>query len=209
MKIFISGIDTDAGKSYATGHLANVLTAEGNKVITMKFIQTGNHDYSEDIDVHRRIMGIPMQPVDLDHTTAPEIFSYPCSPQLAASIDGRPIDLKKIDRAADRLDSMYEVTLIEGAGGLMVPLTDTFWTIDYPATRDIAVALVTNGRLGSISHTLLALEALRQRGIKLAYLLYNTHFDKDKTIVNDTRGFLARYLARTMPEARWIDVPTL
>ena len=209
MKIFISGIDTDAGKSYATGHLANVLTAEGKNVITMKFIQTGNLEYSEDIDVHRRIMGIPMQDVDLDHTTAPEIFSYPCSPQLAASIDGRDIDLEKIDRAADRLDSLYDVTLIEGAGGLMVPLTDTFWTIDYPATRDLAVALVTNGRLGSISHTLLALEALRQRGIKLAYLLYNTHFDADATIVDDTRGFLKRYLERTMPEARWIDVPTL
>jgi len=209
MKIFVSGIDTDAGKSYATGYLAKKLAEENNRVITMKFIQTGNHDYSEDIDVHRRIMNIGMQPVDIDHTTAPVIFSYPCSPQLAAQIDGREIDLNLIDRCADSLDSQYDFTLIEGAGGLMVPLTDTFWTIDYPATRNIPVALVTNGRLGSISHTLLALEALRQRNIPITYLLYNTKFDTDTTIVADTRAFLHRYIARTTPATRWIDIPVL
>lgn len=209
MKIFVSGIDTDAGKSYATGFLARQLASEGKNVITMKFVQTGNHDYSEDIDVHRRVMGIPMQPVDIDHTTAPVIFSYPCSPQLAAQIDGREIDLQLIDRCADKLDGEYDVTLMEGAGGLMVPLTDEFWTIDYPQSRGIPVALVTNGRLGSISHTLLALEALRQRGIKVAYLLYNTHFDKDTTIVADTRAFLHRYLARYSPSTRWLDIPSL
>lgn len=209
MKIFVSGIDTDAGKSYATGYLARKLSEGGIKVITMKFVQTGNHDFSEDIDVHRRVMGIPMQEVDLDHTTAPAIFSYPCSPQLAAAIDGREIDLELIDRYADRLDSLYDITLIEGAGGLMVPLTDTFWTIDYPQTRGIPVALVTNGRLGSISHTLLALETLRTRGIPVAYLLYNQHFDTDKTIVEDTRGFLQRYLERISPDTVWVDVPSV
>lgn len=209
MKIFVSGIDTDAGKSYATGFIAKKLADEGNRVITMKFIQTGNKDYSEDIDVHRRVMGIDMQPVDIDHTTAPVIFSYPCSPQLAAGIDGREIDIDLIDRCADSLDNQYDITLIEGAGGLMVPLTDTFWTIDYPATRNIPVALVTNGRLGSISHTLLALEALRQRNIPIAYLLYNTHFDTDDTIVADTRSFLRRYLARVSPSTVWVDIPTI
>ncbi len=209
MKIFVSGIDTDAGKSYATGYLAKKLAEEGKNVITMKFVQTGNHDYSEDIDVHRHIMGIGMQPVDLDHTTAPVIFSYPCSPQLAARLDNREIDFDLIDRCADRLDNQYDVTLIEGAGGLMVPLTDEFWTIDYPATRNIPVALVTNGRLGSISHTLLALEALRQRNIPVAYLLYNTQFDTDKTIVEDTRSFLRRYLDRTSPATCWLDIPSL
>lgn len=209
MKIFISGIDTDAGKSYATGYLAKMLANDGTKVITMKFIQTGNQEYSEDIDVHRHIMGIPMQDVDIDHTTAPVIFSYPCSPQLAARLDQHQIELDAIDMAADKLDSLYDITLIEGAGGLMVPLTDEFWTIDYPATRNIPVALVTNGRLGSISHTLLALEALRLRGIKVSHLLYNTHFDKDATIVDDTRGFLKRYLERTMPKTEWIDIPSI
>lgn len=209
MKIFVSGIDTDAGKSYATGYLAKKLAEDGKNVITMKFVQTGNHDYSEDIDIHRKIMGIGMQHVDVDHTTAPVIFSYPCSPQLAARLDNRDIDFNLIDNCADRLDSLYDITLIEGAGGLMVPLTDEFWTIHYPESRNIPVALVTNGRLGSISHTLLALEALRQRDIRLDYLLYNTHFDTDGTIVEDTRAFLRRYLDRTSPSTVWLDIPSL
>lgn len=58
--LFVTGIGTDVGKSYATGWLARELTRTGRKVITQKFIQTGNHDYSEDIDVHRKVMGIPM-----------------------------------------------------------------------------------------------------------------------------------------------------
>ncbi len=209
MKIFVSGIDTDAGKSYATGFLARKLAEEGKKVITMKFIQTGNKDFSEDIDIHRRITGTGMLPRDLDHTTAPVIFSYPCSPQLAARLDNRDIDLDIIDKAADTLDAEYDITLIEGAGGLMVPLTDTFLTIDYPGSRNIPVALVTNGRLGSISHTLLALDALLKRNIKVEYLLYNTHFDKDATIVEDTRGFLNRYLQKYSPHTLWLDIPSI
>ncbi len=98
---FISGIDTDAGKTYITGMLAKRLMEKGHKVATQKFIQTGNDTWSEDIEAHRKIMGIEMLPEDLDHTTAPVIFSYPASAQLAARIDGRDIDLdiiKKIDR---------------------------------------------------------------------------------------------------------------
>lgn len=209
MKIFISGIDTDAGKSYATGFLARHLASQGKDVITMKFIQTGNKEFSEDIDVHRRVMGIGILPEDTDHTTAPLIFSYPCSPQLAARIDRRPIDLTVIDRAADRLDASHDILLIEGAGGLMVPLSDDFLTIDYPASRKIPIALVTNGRLGSISHTLLALEAIKSRGLELAYLLYNTYFDSDPIIVDDTRAFLSRYLDRFFPNAGRLDIPSL
>ncbi|MDE5608481.1 MAG: dethiobiotin synthase [Muribaculaceae bacterium] len=209
MKIFVSGIDTDAGKSYATGFLARHLAEEGKSVITMKFIQTGNHEFSEDIDVHRRLMGCGLLPEDLDHTTAPLIFSYPCSPQLAARLDNREIDMTIIDRSADKLDATHDIVLIEGAGGLMVPLTDDFLTIDYPLSRHIPVALVTNGRLGSISHTLLALDALKSRGMELAYLLYNTHFDTDRIIVDDTRAFLRRYLDKNFRTTQWLDIPSL
>lgn len=85
--IFVSGTDTDAGKSYATGWLAAHMAAEGKSVATMKFVQTGNVGRSEDIEVHRRIMGIDSIPEDALGLTAPEIFSYPASPSLAAKID--------------------------------------------------------------------------------------------------------------------------
>jgi len=153
--IFVSGIHTDAGKSYATGWYARELMNQGKSVATLKFVQTGNVGRSEDIEVHRRIMGLEL-PEDAEGITAPQIFSYPCSPQLAAEIDGREIDLNAIDEAISTLAARYDVVLVEGAGGLMVPLTDDFWIIDYVASRALPLILVTNGTLGSINHTLLS-----------------------------------------------------
>ena len=180
--IFISGIGTNVGKSYATGWLANQLAAKGEKVITLKMIQTGDDGYSEDIDIHRQVMNLPMLPVDLDFTTAPIIMTYPASPHLAARIDGVDIDLSKIERSQKKLYQDYDTILMEGAGGLMVPITESLLTIDYVADRRLPLALVTNGQLGSINHTLLSLEAIRSRNIDLRYVIYNTFFDDDKTI---------------------------
>ncbi|MDE6175386.1 MAG: dethiobiotin synthase [Duncaniella sp.] len=206
---FISGIDTDAGKSYVTGYLASQMMKEGHKVVTQKFIQTGNTGFSEDIDLHRKIMGIDMLPEDIDNTTAPVIFSYPASAQLAARIDGREIDLQAIDNATERLKERYDIVLIEGAGGLMVPVTDDFFTIDYVSTRKLPLILVANGVLGSINHTILSLEAIKSRGIELVALIYNEHFDSDKVIAEDTQGFLRRYVSRHFPKARFATVPSL
>lgn len=206
--LFISGIDTDAGKSYCTAWLARRMMDEGLTVATQKFIQTGNVGRSEDIELHRRLCGIAPLPEDLDLTTAPIIFSYPASAQLAARIDGREIDLTLVDRSTELLSSRYDVVLIEGAGGLMVPVTDDFLTIDYISSRQLPLALVTNGVLGSINHTILSLEAIAARGIELKYLLYNTHFDTDPVIAADTRAFIGRYLSRHFPAAQILDVPS-
>lgn len=207
--IFISGIDTDAGKSYCTAWLACRMAAQGLSVVTQKFIQTGNVGRSEDIELHRRLCGIDPLPEDLDHTTSPVIFSYPASPQLAARLDGREIDLGAIDRSRKVLASRYDVVLIEGAGGLMVPVTDDFLTIDYAVTRKLPVALVTNGILGSINHTILSLEAIASRGLELRYLLYNTYFDRDAVIAEDTRGFIGSYLKRHFPATEMLEVPAM
>ena len=206
--LFISGIDTDAGKSYCTAWLARQMMDRGLTVATQKFIQTGNVGRSEDIELHRRLCGIAPLPEDLDLTTSPVIFSYPASAQLAARIDGREIDLRLVDRSREILSSRYDVLLIEGAGGLMVPVTDDFLTIDYISSRRLPLALVTNGILGSINHTILSLEAIAARGIELKYLLYNTHFDTDAIIAEDTRGFISRYISRHFPTTEILDVPS-
>lgn len=207
--IFISGIDTDAGKSYCTAWLARRFMDSGLSVATQKFIQTGNVGRSEDIELHRRLCGTGPLPEDADLTTSPVIFSYPASAQLAARLDNRDIDVSAIDRSRQLLASRYDVLLIEGAGGLMVPLTDDFFTIDYIASRQLPLALVTNGVLGSINHTVLSLEAIAARGLQLKYLLYNTHFDSDAVIAQDTREFIARYVARHFPDAEMLIVPSL
>ena len=207
---YISGIDTDAGKTYCTGWLAQQLKRTGLRVITQKLVQTGNVGHSEDIDLHRRLMGIPPLPEDLEGLTAPEIYSYPCSPHLAARIDGRPIDLEKIGQATDELARRYEVVLVECAGGLMVPLREDLLTIDYIASRGCPLIFVASGKLGSINHALLSFEAIRRRGIPLHTVLYNLYPDvADTTIRDDTRRYLQDYIERNFPGTRFDSVPVL
>ena len=207
---FISGIDTDAGKSYATGFLAREWNKKGIRTITQKFIQTGNTGYSEDIELHRRIMGILPTPEDLEGLTMPEIFSYPASPHLASRLDNRPVDFEKIECATRELSCRYDAVLVEGAGGLMVPLTSELWTIDYIADKEYPLIFVTSGKLGSINHTLLSLEAIRKRGIRLHSVLYNLYpTPKDKTIQEDTLAFIRNYLKKHFPESDFLLVPEI
>lgn len=206
--LFITGIDTDAGKSYATGWLAARMMDAGLDVITQKFVQTGNVGSSEDIEVHRRIMGTGMLPEDLDHTTAPVIFTYPASADLAARIDGRELDFDLISQCTLKLSDRHGHVLVEGAGGLMVPLKQHYLTIDYIRENKLPAVLVTNGRLGSISHTLLALDALKSRGIPLFAVIYNSHFDKDAVICNDTKQYIQGWLKEYFPDALYIEMPS-
>lgn len=193
-KIFVTGIGTNVGKSYATGWLAKQLCESGVSVITQKLIQTGNQDMSEDIDIHRKVMNIPLQAVDLNHLTAPIILSYPASPHLSAKIDKVDIDFSIATKAADSLLNDYEAVLIEGAGGIMVPLKDDYLTIDYIVDESLPVVVVTNGQLGSINHTLLTLEILKSRGVRIYAVIYNPYFDEDKIICEDTINYLENYI---------------
>lgn len=198
---FVTGIDTNVGKTAATGFIARELMNKGVNVITQKMIQTGCLSESEDIVEHRRIMNIPMQDVDLNSDTCPYIFTYPCSPHLAAQIDNRSIDIHTISEATARLAEKYEVVLLEGAGGVMVPVTEDYLTLDYMTEMNYPVILVTSGKLGSINHTLLSLEAIRQRGLDLAMLVYNLYPKADEIIEEDTLRYLRNYLARYYPDA--------
>lgn len=207
---FVSGIDTDAGKSYATGHLARMWNQAGCRTITQKFIQTGNVGRSEDIELHRRLMGIPFTPEDEVGLTMPEIFSYPASPLLASRLDGRAIDFERIRNATRTLSERYDAVLVEGAGGLMVPLTEEMLTIDYIVQENLPLIFVTSGKLGSVNHTLLSFEAIRNRGIRLDYVLYNLYPTvADTTIQEDTMEYLKAYLKKYFPEAKFELVPDL
>lgn len=206
-RVFITGIDTDAGKTYVTGTIAMTIAEEGESVITQKFIQTGNKGFSEDIEVHRSIMGIPSQPADLIGLTAPVILSYPASADLAAKIDGVEIDTDLITKATDTLAEKYSHVLIEGAGGLMVPIKDDFLAIDYVKRHKLPVVVVTNSKLGSINHTLLTLHAIASYHIDLFAVVFNPFFDKDKLIAADTVSYLARWTKKHFPDTYYLVMP--
>ncbi|MFI3262317.1 MAG: dethiobiotin synthase [Rikenellaceae bacterium] len=208
---FVSGIDTDAGKSYVTGFLAKCALDKGIHATTMKFIQTGGvseNGYSIDIETHREIMDIDYTEEDKLGITAPVIFSYPASPHLAAEIDNKEIDYKAIDDSIEYLSSKYELVFIEGAGGLHVPLDANRTTIDYIQEKKLKVILATGGKLGSINHTILSLEALKARNIEVSTVVYNRYFGKDDQIIdNDTFKYIKNYMQKNFPNTILIEKP--
>lgn len=209
MTYFISGIDTNIGKSYATGFLAREFMERGISVVTQKMVQTGNVGRSEDIELHRSIMGIEPMTEDLTTLTFPQVFAYPASPHFAAALEGRQVDVDAITRATRELEHRYDVVLLEGAGGLMVPLTDDLLTIDYVAANRYPVVLVTSGRLGSLNHTLLSMEALHRRGMELREVIYNDFDQADHAISADSFDFITATIARDFPDATIRHMPAL
>lgn len=210
---FISGIDTNIGKTIATGHIACQLLKNGRTVITQKLIQTGDIKLSEDIAQHRQMMGVGMLPDDETRLTMPLVLSYPASPHLASKMDGVSVDVSHLLACTKQLAEAYEIVLIEGAGGLMVPMTDDVkggLMIDYIANQNYPVILVSSGRLGSINHTLLSLNALKAYGIHLYALAYNqADDDDDEVIATDTKRYLQEYLKAHHSDALWWEIPRL
>lgn len=206
---FVTGIDTDAGKSIATGYLARQLMQSGKRVITQKLIQTGNTSMSEDIEVHRKMMGAGLLPEDVEHITCPFIFTHPCSPHLAAQIDQREIDINRINECTRILSDKYDVVLIEGAGGVMVPIKEDYLTIDFMEQQNYPVILVTSSKLGSLNHTLLTLEACKNRGLQIKSIIYNEFPIADPIIAADSYQYLERYIKENKMDTTLQRMPIL
>lgn len=206
---FVSGIDTDTGKSIVTGAIARTLYKQGVNVITQKFIQTGCTGISEDILKHREIMGIAPLDVDRKGGTCPYVMTYPASPHLAAEIDKVTIDTEVIHRATVQLEQQFEVVLVEGAGGLYVPVTRDFLTIDYIQKYAYPLILVTSSKLGSINHTLMSLELCRHRGIDVRYVIYNDFPNESEWIRKDSVTIIRKYLETFFPACCLMEFPVV
>ena len=193
---FISGIDTGIGKTVATGLMARWLRAAGRDAITVKMVQTGNDGFSEDIEAHRAICGGVRFPEDDEGLTAPQIFKFPSSPLLASSLEGARVDVDVIRRAVGTCAARHEVVLVESAGGLDVPLTEDLLSVDLAAGEGWPLVLVTCGRLGSINHALLSLEAAKSRGMKVAGVVHDWCEGADPVIDRDAVKTVRRYLAK-------------
>ncbi|MBM3631904.1 MAG: dethiobiotin synthase [Alphaproteobacteria bacterium] len=154
MKIFITGTDTNVGKTLISSWIAL-----HTGFSYFKPIQTGTKDGSDSVEVYK-----------LSKTTIyPENYVYkePLSPHLAAKIENDIIDIEKI------ILPPSPNLIIEGAGGVLVPINDTLLMIDLIKTLGVPVIIVTRTTLGTINHTLLSLEALRSRNIPVLGVIMN------------------------------------
>lgn len=157
MKLFITGIGTDVGKTIASAIITQALEAD-----YWKPIQAGDLDNS---DSHKILRYISNDKTVI-HSNSYKL-NTPASPHLAASIDGITIDLKKITEPKTK-----NHLVIEGAGGLLVPLNNSDYIVDL-IKKDYKVIVVSRHYLGSINHTLLTFEALKSRKIEVAGIIFS------------------------------------
>lgn len=178
MKLFITATGTNIGKTHTTIELINLFAKRGLRVGVCKPIETGVVD--EPLDAKSLLSATQkvnrsfqtLSPVDI---TA-YCFPLPAAPFCADS--DKSIDIEKIIEKIDTLSELCDILLIEGAGGLMVPINQKFMMIDLLKILDAKTLLITPSRLGCINDTLLSMEALESRGIEFDWCV-NIYEDSD------------------------------
>lgn len=183
MKLFITGIGTDVGKTIASAIVTQALEAD-----YWKPIQAGDLDNSDSHKVKSKISNPKSQIFENSYK-----LNTPASPHFAAAIDGITIDLKQIKEPVTT-----NHLVIEGAGGILVPLNNQDCIIDL-IQKDYKVLLVSRHYLGSINHTLLTFEALKNRNIPLAGIIFSGDENKasEEIILAKTK---AKFIGRIEEE---------
>ncbi|MFD0764769.1 dethiobiotin synthase [Mucilaginibacter lutimaris] len=156
--LFVTGVGTDIGKT-----LVSAILVEKLKCDYWKPVQSGDLDNSDTMKVQKLVTNTQT----VFHSEAYRL-TQPYSPHKSAALDGIEINEQTIIAP-----KTYNQLLIEGAGGLMVPLNDHFLVIDLIKQLDAEVILVSQNYLGSINHTLLSIEALKSRSITIKGIIFN------------------------------------
>jgi len=194
MIFFISGTDTDIGKTFICAAISIFLKEQGVHFGVQKWVSTGDSKRCPDLDFIRKSVGKD-SPIEKDFVPytirCPYKFSLPASPHLAARVDKKKIDPEVLRVATKQYLTFCDVLLIEGAGGLMVPLTEEFLTIDLIQEMKLPVVLVARASLGTINHSLLSIEACKKRGIDVVGLVLNKADDLEDTIIKDNKEIIS------------------
>lgn len=203
-RVFITGAGTEVGKTFVTRLLLRQLREKGIATSALKPVVTGYSPENAHESDTRNLLDAMSMPVN-DETIgliSPWRFLAPLAPSMAARLEGRKIELPEVVEFCARAFADAESLLIEGVGGAMVPLNDAHTVRDWIKALDVPAILVTGSYLGSISHTLTALEALRAKAITVAAIVVseseNSSVQLDETIA-DIERFAAGVRVQALP----------
>lgn len=171
--LFVTGTDTGVGKTIVTATLARILRLRGVNVGVMKPVTSGCPErngecVSEDAELLAWAAGI-----ECDDDVAPYRLREPLAPVESAKLDGVKIDFSRIAECYQRLTSRHEFVLVEGAGGLMVPLNGGLLIADLVTHLQLPLAVVARPGLGTINHSVLTCYAAGQMGIEVKGVFVN------------------------------------
>jgi len=203
MNLFVVGTDTGVGKTHATCALLHALARRHARVCGMKPIAAGGvqtaHGLSnEDSMAHRAASTVQVPPA-LDN---PILLPEPLSPHLAAARAGTAISLATVVDAVAQLRARTDALVVEGAGGFLVPLSETQTGADLAVALQLPLVLVVGMRLGCLNHALLTAEAIRARGLTLAGWIAN-RVDPAFLCPDENLAYLRTHLGVPL----WADLP--
>ncbi len=185
----MTATDTEVGKTAVAAGLAALLRARGRNVGVMKPIASGCREVNgELVSTDGLCLARAAGTEDPHALVCPVRLRYPVSPNVAAIVENRPIDLALVREAARELASRHDCLIIEGIGGLLVPLVPGFLVADLAAGLGAPLLVVARSRLGTINHSLLTIEAARSRGLDVAAVLLNSASDAPRGLAEETNA---------------------
>ena len=192
---FVTGTDTDAGKTVATAWLGGALQRVGRRVALVKPFQTGAVDPAREGDeaVYRAALGDAVTLRTL--STLPE----PLAPSIAARRAGVTLSVGEALRACRAIGDAHDVILVEGAGGLLVSITDETDMAGLAAALSAPLVLVVRPALGTLNHTLLSVEAAERRGLEVALIVVSGYASSATIAPAVVEAENLRYLQERLP----------
>jgi dethiobiotin synthetase len=194
--VFVTSSGTDVGKTFVMLRLIAELAAAGRKVRALKPVASGfdaAHPEASDTALLLRAQGRPVDEANLD-AVSPWRFAAPLSPDLAAAREQCTIPFDALVATCRAADARADVTLVEGIGGVMVPLDERHTVLDWIAALGAPALLVVGSYLGTLSHTLTAAAALRQRGIGILGVVVSES-TLQPVPAEETAAVIARFVA--------------
>ncbi|MBA2124440.1 dethiobiotin synthase [bacterium Unc6] len=192
--IFIAGTDTSVGKSVVTGLLAKFLLEKGYSVVTQKWVQTGSSS-AEDINTHLKFLTSDKYSNTYHrykNLMCPYVFKFPASPHLAARMENKTVSISKIQTYFYKLKSIFDFIIVEGTGGLMVPLNCNYLSIDLIKKFNIPVVLVVGNKLGCINHSLLSIHQIHFKKINFIGCIFNNFIKENRIIQKDNPNIIKK-----------------
>lgn len=165
--LFVTGTDTGVGKTIVTAGIARLLADEGHAVGVMKPVETG-HPSDDGWPADAGFLALAARTDDPRELVVPFTYSEPLAPLVAARREVRPVDLDAIDAAAAAIAARHDLVLVEGAGGISVPVTDDTDMAGLALRLGLPVLVVARPDLGTLNHTLLTVRYARARGLRVA-----------------------------------------
>ncbi|MBI4115583.1 MAG: dethiobiotin synthase [Candidatus Omnitrophica bacterium] len=171
--IFITGTDTGVGKTVVAAGLALVLKERGMRVGVMKPVATGCFGDGKRLVSEDAVYLFEAAENEYAPLTNPLRFRNPLAPSVASVIEKKEIPIEKILKAFKELQRHYDFLIVEGIGGLLVPITKEYFVANLIHEMGLPLLIVAKGGLGTINHTLLTVDAAVMRGFEIRGIIFN------------------------------------